>query len=319
MTENNLPVLPQPDVRFRLYGPTEVTSDGLPVDLGEPKVRALVGALALAGSKQVRREELMAWLWEEPQPEGARAEFYKVVSKTRKRLENLGFDLRRDGSLYQLEVPADRVDVHVFRRDTQQAQQLLGKDDHQAVKLLRRALELANGDLMADLEGRRIDGLRHQMNETRRLATLNMAKARLRLGQHHELIGDLTGEHIRHPGDEMIAELLMTTLHRAGRQGDAQRVYRELRRRLQETLATDNLRRLDDLYQRMLNHDPELDPPAEEPVDADAPGSAKAKDGPDEQVRRERPKTTGSEVHIEFNKKVIAPGSVFGISNTFRT
>nr|WP_062337303.1 bacterial transcriptional activator domain-containing protein [Herbidospora sakaeratensis] len=311
MNEQNLPVLSARDVSFRLCGSIEVIADGRRIDLGEPKERALLGALLLAKSKKQPQDDLMKWLWDEPLPDGAQDEFWRTVSRTRKRLGGLGFVLDRVGKLYSLEVSEERVDVHVFAAMVQKADSLLHTDDRQAVALFRQALDLTSGTLLADVEGRRIDGLRQQWAATRRQAMLKMAKARLRLGEHHELISELLGEHHRNPYDEAILELLMIAYYRAGDGLKARQLYRDLKRRLAKVHSTDTMRRLDALYERMMKRDPDLEPPAEEtPTTESGPA-------PEEQPKQAASAAAGT--HYEFHEKVVAPHAVFGVSNTYRS
>ncbi|WP_170990850.1 AfsR/SARP family transcriptional regulator [Herbidospora galbida] len=311
MDENTLPALPTPDVSFRLFGPVEVIADGRRVDdLGERKERALLAALLLARSKRQRQDQLMGWLWDEPFPESAHEEFYRAVSRTRKRLGNLGFDLRRDGKSYELQVSDERVDVHVFSALVKQAQDLLNNDDRQAVAVFRKAFDLTSEVLLADLDGHRVDGLRQQWAATRRQAMLQMTQASLRLGRHHELIAGLIVEHLDNPYDQAVLELLMIASYRAGQQVQAQQLYLDLKARLADIYTIDT-RRLDDLYTRMMNQDPSLDSPAEETP------TTEADPGPEKRPENEASAAAGT--HFEFHGKVVAPRAVFGVSNTFRS
>ena len=50
-------------VEVAVLGPVEVSLDGAPVDLGTPKQRALVAALALSGGRPVSVDAIVDLLW----------------------------------------------------------------------------------------------------------------------------------------------------------------------------------------------------------------------------------------------------------------
>ena len=58
------------DVEVAVLGPVEVKLDGRPVDLGTPKQRALVAALALSGGRPVSVDTIVDLLWGDAAPPG---------------------------------------------------------------------------------------------------------------------------------------------------------------------------------------------------------------------------------------------------------
>ena len=75
------------DVEVAVLGPVEVTLNGTPVDLGTPKQRALVSALALSRGWPVSVDAIVDLLWEEHAPPGVTATLQAYVSQLRRVLE----------------------------------------------------------------------------------------------------------------------------------------------------------------------------------------------------------------------------------------
>ena len=70
-----------------MLGPVEVALDGSPVDLGTPKQRALVAALALSRGWPVSVDAIVDLLWGEAAPPGVTATLQAYVSQLRRVLE----------------------------------------------------------------------------------------------------------------------------------------------------------------------------------------------------------------------------------------
>nr|BFE82116.1 hypothetical protein GCM10020093_047170 [Planobispora longispora] len=103
--------------------------------------------------------------------------------------------------------------------------------------------------------------------EEQRLSALEQrAEARLELGEHGLLVGELGDLVARHPLRERLRAVHMRALYRAGRQSEALAGYTELRERLAEELGLDPGPELAALYQAILGQDPALSVPAERPV-----------------------------------------------------
>jgi DNA-binding SARP family transcriptional activator len=108
------------------------------------------------------------------------------------------------------------------------------------VARLGAALHLWRGPPLADLAG-----LTWLESQAERLTTLRLDAldavigARLALGEHTELVTELTELTRQHPYRENLHGQLMLALYRAGRQADALVVYRRLRQHLAEDLGID--------------------------------------------------------------------------------
>ncbi len=104
-----------------VLGPVEVTLAAQPVDLGTPKQRALVAALALGRGRPVSVDTIVDLLWGDDPPPGVTATLQAYVSQLRRVLEPER--ARRAPATvlvtvapgYALRVPDDAVDAHLLR------------------------------------------------------------------------------------------------------------------------------------------------------------------------------------------------------------
>jgi predicted ATPase len=92
------------------------------------------------------------------------------------------------------------------------------------------------------------------------------AQAELQLGHHHAVIGALEDVMVVDPLRESACAQLMVALYRCGRQADALRAYRSLRRALVEELGVEPGADLQRLETSVLRHDDELHPPRSRPA-----------------------------------------------------
>jgi len=76
-----------PRVEVAVLGPVEVRLDGAVVDLGTPKQRALVAALALSRGRAVSVDAIVDLLWGDSAPPGVTATLQAYVSGLRRVLE----------------------------------------------------------------------------------------------------------------------------------------------------------------------------------------------------------------------------------------
>ena len=60
-------------IDYRILGPLEVSADGRVIEIGGPKLRALLVILLLRANESVPRHVLVHELWGEQPPPGARA------------------------------------------------------------------------------------------------------------------------------------------------------------------------------------------------------------------------------------------------------
>jgi len=260
---------------FRILGPLEVLDEGREVALGGSKQRALLAVLVLHANETLSTDRLIEELWGEHPPATAAKTVQVHVSRLRKALAR-GGDLivtREHG--YRLELDPDRLDAHHFERLLAQARDELAADrPRQAAAALDEGLALWRGEPLADLAYEPF-----AQREVARLADLRAAAlelqidARLALGGHNEVIGQLEALIAEHPFRERLRAQLMLALYRADRQADALQAYQDARRRLVEELGIEPGERLRELERAILAQDPALALPVLEAAQEAAPGN----------------------------------------------
>jgi DNA-binding SARP family transcriptional activator len=307
---------PSPDVLFTLFDTVQIFRGGRPLDAGPRKQRNLLAALVLAESGWISRDRLIDCIWDDPAPDGAIQDFYRLVTDVRRLLTGagLGAALTTKDGLYRLQLPAGSVDVQRFRTLIERAGQLAAEDNARAVDLLEEALGLAAGEPMADLTGMQMDAQRQRLVEERRAARLELERRSLQLGRHRARIPSLTAWWREDVGDQSVAGLLMIALHRSGRQTEAVRVFSKVREYLAETGGLDVSHELAELYRRMISNDPGLDVPD---AAAEAPPGEAGETPRDDTDAKAKPRQETQTVRNDFHEVVYANGATFGISNHY--
>jgi DNA-binding SARP family transcriptional activator len=241
---------------FRILGPLEVVDDeGVVVDLGGPRQRALLAALLVRANSIVSTERLIDELWGETPPRTVATALHNAVSQLRRLLGAETLVTRAPG--YVLRVDESQLDAARFERLVREARDL-GPDDRAA--RLRDALSLWRGE---PLGGLAFEGA--AAGEARRLEELHLTAledrldAEIAVGRHAEAVGELDGLVSENPLRERLRYLHMLALYRSGRQAEALQAYHEARRALVEDLGIDPARELQELYTAILRHDRSLD------------------------------------------------------------
>ena len=249
-------------MEFRLLGPIELWSAGRRQDLGRARARSILAMLLLTPRALVPVETLIDRLWDTEPPAKARESLSVYVARLRASLRQaVGDDLRLLGRAqgYTLEVDPETVDVFQFRRLRRQADTLAASGDYEpAAALLRQADGLWRGQALAGVPGDWAARMRDALEEERRAAVVERVGSELELGQHTDLVGELSQLLVQYPSDETLVGHQMTALCRSGRPADALALYRETRRRLIEEQGAEPGPALSDLHQRVLSRDPEL-------------------------------------------------------------
>ena len=165
---------------------------------------------------------------------------------------------------YSLALSADDIDVVRFEHLVSQGRRALDDGDPAtAAAALDDALALRRGEPLAEFAFSEFaDGERARLDELVLVAVEARVDARLQLGQHGEVVGELESLCAQHPLRERLWELRMLALYRGGRQAEALRVYGEARERLVDELGLEPGPALRELEGRVLAQDPTLDAPA---------------------------------------------------------
>ncbi|MGC9666880.1 AfsR/SARP family transcriptional regulator [Planosporangium sp. 12N6] len=242
-------------MRFRLLGHIEADHDGVPVPIGRRRERCLLGLLLLEPGVAVPAERLAALLWDDEPPATARAALSTHVSRLRRVLDpagdgSSGIRLVNRGDGYRADIDPDAVDAHRFRSMVERARALADPAERSA--LLREALTLWRGPLLADASDRLRARVGATLEQLRLTAMEERVDAELALGRYRPLLGELTALTAEHPLHERFTAQLMVALHQAGRPADALRVYETIRRRLADELGADPGPELRELHRRTL-------------------------------------------------------------------
>jgi DNA-binding SARP family transcriptional activator len=246
-------------VKIALLGEVTAQIDQRPVDLGTPRQRCVLAALAVDAGRLVPADRLVARVWGAVTPRRGRATLHNHISRLRGAFAGtLAIVHRSDGYTLEIDQAEQAVDLLHFRALIAQARS--GGDDSRRVALLTGALALWNGQPLSGLSGEWVEGERDRWQQERRAAEHDLVDAQLAIGLSDELVAPLAAHAAQHPLDERLAGQYMLALHRAGRSADALDHYRRLRERLVEELGTDPGTGLQDLHQRMLAADPSLNP-----------------------------------------------------------
>ena len=243
-------------MEFRLLGPVEVVGEGAAIALGGRKQRALLAELLLRRGAAVPRERLVDVVWGEEPPASAVTSLQVYVHGLRRALGAERLETR--GTSYRVVVEPEELDVARFERLLGEAREVLaaGAPGH-ADELLAAALKLWRGEALADLGDSPVRAAASGLEQLRLQALELRIDARLELGEHAEVLGELDELIAAEPYRERFREQLVLALYRAGRQQDALAGYQDARRAFDE-LGIEPGPTLRELERAVLQHDPSL-------------------------------------------------------------
>ena len=260
-----------------VLGPVRVISAGKPIPLA-PKVRALMALLAVHANRTVSIDRLVDGLWGEDPPPTAAKTLQTYVFLIRRQLTSDGVDAEpglrivTEGQGYRLEVAADVLDARRFEDLQERARSELEANPREAARHLSEGLALWHGPPFADFAYEpwaeaEID----RLEELRASALEQQAHARLSLGEHEQIVGDLRHAVSELPFREQLWASLMLALYRSGRRAESLLAFRDAEEALQKELGAEPGRELQDLASRIRDGDPSLSVVR---IAAAAPGSS---------------------------------------------
>ncbi|GCD92534.1 BTAD domain-containing putative transcriptional regulator [Embleya hyalina] len=247
-------------MRYGVLGPLMVWDDeGTPVRVPEAKVRALLADLLVHEGRPVSTDRLVDDLWGAEPPGNPVNALQAKVSQLRRVLGRERVVYQPPGYRLAVDAEADDVDADRFRSLVAEAR--LAGDPTARAALLTRALGLWRGSAYADFADTEFARTAARRLTEQRLAVLEeQAEARLEVGEHTLLSGELTDLVARHPLRERLRAVQVRALYLAGRQSEALASYADLRRLLADELGVDPGRELTALYEAILRQDPTLTP-----------------------------------------------------------
>ncbi|WP_329423868.1 winged helix-turn-helix domain-containing protein [Streptosporangium sp. NBC_01495] len=248
-------------MRFGVLGPLAVwTTDGQPVRVPELKVRALLADLLAHRGRPVPADRLIDDLWGDKLPANPVAVLQTKVSQLRRVLEDAepgGRELVASHPPGYLLWAGAEVDAERFETLLSRAHRTATPRAQAA--LLTEALSLWRGTAFADFADEEFARAAiTRLAEQRLTALEQLAEARLELGEHNLLVGELGDLVAGHPLRERLRAAHMRALYRAGRQSEALETYTDLRVRLAGELGLDPAPELVALHQAILEQDQAL-------------------------------------------------------------
>jgi DNA-binding SARP family transcriptional activator len=248
-------------MEFGLLGSLSVARDGIQLPITSGKQRAVLAALLVHANNVVTMDELTALVWSRPPP-SARVTLQNYVKRLRQvlRAADPARILTRPSG-YQVSVGADELDLIVFRRLCAEGQELSASGAwQQAAARWGAALSLWRGRALADIPSEALAaGEGHQLEEMRWHALEARLDANMHLGRHAQVAAEARLLVAAEPLRERLQAALILALYRCGRQADSLATYRQARQLLVRELGIEPGRALQDLNQRILRGDPELD------------------------------------------------------------
>ncbi|MFC9061573.1 BTAD domain-containing putative transcriptional regulator [Streptomyces sp. NPDC057074] len=249
-------------LRFGVLGPVRAWRGEGALATGSPQQRALLAALLLREGRTATAAELIDALWGEEPPSQALAAVRTYASRLRKILDP-GVLVSESGGYAVRGLAEGALDLAAAQDLATGAEKARTAGDLcQARDLLRRALALWDGEVLAGVPGPYAEAQRVRLEEWRLQLLETCLDMDLEQGCHAEAVSELTALTAEHPLRERLRELLMLALYRSGRQAEALAVYADTRRLLDDELGVDPRPGLQELQQRILQADPGLAEPS---------------------------------------------------------
>lgn len=218
---------------IRLLGTIEVERSGQTQPVRPPQVALALAALAWEVRRVVSVETLLARVWGEQVPPGARRTLYTIITRIRRDvLAGDGAVVHRLGG-YLLDVDESAVDVSRFRSLAYQA---MAEPD--PAPLLGDALALWRGDPLTGLPGEWAERARHRLRDERKETMLRWART-MTGRDAAAAVAALSPLADEYPLDELLAAALIEALHAWGRTADALAHFAQVRRTLADELGVE--------------------------------------------------------------------------------
>jgi DNA-binding SARP family transcriptional activator/DNA-binding XRE family transcriptional regulator len=261
--------------RVEILGPLAVWRDGVRIELGSLRQRAVLALLALEPDTLIHRETIIDTLWADKPPRTAVNLVQTYVSRLRRAVD--GERSPRDpsgtlvsaGTSYRLRLTGDQLDLLEFRRLAGRARTAHSSGDAAtARRMYEEALRLWREEPLAD-----VDILRHHpavamLAGQRAAVVMEYAEAASRVGLHDQVLAHLQALVARDPLNEKAHAHLMIALAGSGHQAAALQVHEELRKRLDSQLGIQPGPVLTRAYMRVLRQDVPAARSAMDSVDA---------------------------------------------------
>lgn len=249
-------------MRIRILGPLAVINGSAEVTPTAPKQRQVLVLLLLNANRVVATSQLIRELWAHHPPASAVAGVHTCVMELRRSLGAAASRLVTWGRGYRMNLRSGELDLEVVNGQLDTAREALTNDNlPAAAQEFRAALDVWQPGLVDVEAGPIVAPAVTRIAHERLKAVKERIDVDLRLGRHHQLIGELRGLVHEHPTDEDFVANLMLALYRCGRRADALDVLQTLRAKLAAEHGVRLPESLLGLYVDMLRADPRLDVP----------------------------------------------------------
>jgi DNA-binding SARP family transcriptional activator len=238
-------------VLVRLLGEVGAEVGGRPVDLGTPRQRCVLAALAVDARRVVPVDRLVERVWGADAAPRARATLHGYISRLRRALadaDEVAIVRRSGGYALMADTAEPVVDLYRFRDLCVRAR----GEGGQVVPALTEALALWRGEALTGVRGEWVQAERDRLEQERLAAHHDLVDARLRAGEGGQLVAELAARTAQHPLDERIEAQYLLVLHQAGRTNDALAHYLQFRMRLIDELGTEPGAVLQDAHRQVL-------------------------------------------------------------------
>jgi DNA-binding SARP family transcriptional activator/tetratricopeptide (TPR) repeat protein len=259
-------------VEFRILGPLEVVAGSERLELGGARQQIALAVLLLNSNKVVTMDRLIEAIYGQDLPPTSRAQAQISISALRRVFAAHGHDgiITTRDRCYVIQVERGQLDSLRFEEliTAARAARVEEKLDL-AIARYRDALRLWRGSALDGMDSQLVQVAVSRLDEQRIAANEDRIELELRVGRHHELVGELGELTEQYPLRERPRGQLMLALYRCGRVAEALQVYQLTRRAMIDELGIEPSERLQQLEQSILASHPSLDLPSA-PVRASA-------------------------------------------------
>jgi DNA-binding SARP family transcriptional activator/Tfp pilus assembly protein PilF len=245
-------------MRFRVLGPLEVLSTEGWAAIGAPKWRSLLACLLVQPGQLVPTDVLIDEIWGESPPNTANNLVSIYVHRLRKVIGDAdGRVLVYRAPGYLLRIAPGDLDMQEFESRVTEGRRALGDGDpKKAAVLLRDALGLWRGSLLADVPSSPLLAMQADSAAELRLAAIELRiEADLACGRAAQVVPELRGLVAVHRMREGLWALLMRALEDAGRRAEALEAFAQAQEVISAELGVDPGAELQRLYLDLLAAD----------------------------------------------------------------
>ncbi|MER8193483.1 BTAD domain-containing putative transcriptional regulator [Streptomyces microflavus] len=263
-------------VEFQVLGPLQVLADGNRVPLPGARRQRLLAGLLTAANSPVPMARLIETVFGDEPPGTAVKQVQNSVSVLREHLNDSEHRLIvTEESGYRICVCESALDSLRFTTKIADSRRHAAEGDlYRAIDMIGSALGLWRGPALDGLGSTALSGPAARLDEQRLGALELRARWRLELGQHQDVVDELTDLVPAHPLREALHAQLITALDRCGRRAEALHAFHRLSTSLVQELGVGPGAGLQRLHEQILaGHSQPRRPPHPRRDEATKPGT----------------------------------------------